>query len=163
MNIETLQMLYNYNWTAHRKIWQIITELTDEQFTRNVDYAFDSIHGQVVHVMGAEWIWLSRLKGINPTTIFLNEDYPTRPAIRAGWDEIETEFRAYLDTLQDDILQEEFHYQTTSGKPFSNSRLHILLHVVNHGTDHRAQMLSMLYRLGARTLEQDLIFYLREK
>lgn len=162
MNIETLQLLYNYNWTTHRKIWQIITKLTEEQFTQNIDYAHDSIHGQVVHMMGAEWIWLSRLQGVSPTTLFRNEDYPMRPAIRARWDEIENDFRAYLATLNDDVLQEEFHYQTTSGKPFSNVRLHILLHVVNHGTDHRAQLLSMLHRLGAETIEQDLILYLRE-
>jgi uncharacterized damage-inducible protein DinB len=37
------------------------------------------------------------------------------------------------------------------------------LHVINHGTDHRAQILAMLNQLGGETVEQDLIFYLREK
>ncbi|NOK62014.1 MAG: hypothetical protein GFH23_1086650n1, partial [Chloroflexi bacterium AL-N1] len=35
----------------------------------------------------------------------------------------------------------------------------VLLHVVNHGTDHRAQLLRLLHDLGVRTTSQDYIFY----
>ena len=36
----------------------------------------------------------------------------------------------------------------------------ILLHVVNHATDHRAQTLRLLDQLGAPTFEQDFMLYL---
>jgi uncharacterized damage-inducible protein DinB len=39
----------------------------------------------------------------------------------------------------------------------------ILAHMVNHGTDHRAQVLAVLYSLGAPTIEQDLMFCLWEQ
>jgi uncharacterized damage-inducible protein DinB len=35
----------------------------------------------------------------------------------------------------------------------------VLLHVVNHGTDHRAQALRLLNDLGVETTSQDYIFY----
>jgi uncharacterized damage-inducible protein DinB len=35
----------------------------------------------------------------------------------------------------------------------------VLLHVVNHGTDHRAQLLRLLNDLGVKTTSQDYIFY----
>jgi uncharacterized damage-inducible protein DinB len=35
----------------------------------------------------------------------------------------------------------------------------VLLHVVNHGTDHRAQVLRILHDFGAPTTAQDYIFY----
>jgi len=38
-----------------------------------------------------------------------------------------------------------------------------LLHVVNHGTDHRAQILAMLHGMGAPTVAQDLLFYMRSR
>jgi len=38
----------------------------------------------------------------------------------------------------------------------------VLLHVVNHGTDHRAQLLRLLNDLGVRTTSQDYIFYVYE-
>jgi len=38
----------------------------------------------------------------------------------------------------------------------------VLWHVVNHGTDHRAQLLRELHDLGAATKGQDFIFYVYE-
>ena len=35
----------------------------------------------------------------------------------------------------------------------------VLLHVVNHGTDHRAQLLRVLNDLGVKTTSQDYILY----
>ena len=35
----------------------------------------------------------------------------------------------------------------------------VLLHVINHGTDHRAQLLRLLNDMGVETLYQDYIFY----
>jgi uncharacterized damage-inducible protein DinB len=37
-----------------------------------------------------------------------------------------------------------------------------LAHVVNHGTDHRGQILATLHGLGAPTVEQDMMFFLWE-
>ena len=37
-----------------------------------------------------------------------------------------------------------------------------LLHVANHGTDHRAQILRLLHDLGVETVSQDYIFYIYE-
>jgi uncharacterized damage-inducible protein DinB len=36
----------------------------------------------------------------------------------------------------------------------------VLLHVANHGTDHRAQILRLLNDLGLNTGPQDYIFYI---
>ncbi|MCE7948301.1 MAG: hypothetical protein DYG88_12830 [Chloroflexi bacterium CFX4] len=37
----------------------------------------------------------------------------------------------------------------------------MLLHLFNHGTDHRAQTLAMLHTLGAETVDQNRIAFLR--
>jgi uncharacterized damage-inducible protein DinB len=38
----------------------------------------------------------------------------------------------------------------------------VLLHVANHGTDHRAQIIRLLNDLGVKTLYQDYIFFVYE-
>ena len=48
-------------------------------------------------------------------------------------------------------------------EPKQTTRREVLIHVVNHGTDHRAQILARLHELGAPTLEQDLMLYLWER
>jgi uncharacterized damage-inducible protein DinB len=163
MNADTIRMLYDYNYWAHRMVWDCVTQLSEADFKRNTGYSWGSVHAQVVHTMGAEWIWFSRLQGTSPDSMLQTDDYPDYASIRARWDEIEAEVRAYVNGLTDEQIRGTFTYSTTSGREYTEPALDILLHIVNHGTDHRAQTLAMLHKLGAPTVEQDLIFYLREK
>jgi uncharacterized damage-inducible protein DinB len=63
--------------------------------------------------------------------------------------------RAYLGGLQDDMLFDKPLY----GEDKDLILWQVLLHVVNHGTDHRAQLLRLLNDLGVETTYQDYIFY----
>ncbi len=111
--------------------------------------------------MSAEWVWFSRIQGTSPTSMLKNEDYPDRAVVRATWDEIETEIRSIVQMLKDAQLEQIIEYKNTSGQVFAQKMSEILAHVVNHSTDHRAQTLAMLHQLGAPTVEQDMIGYLR--
>jgi uncharacterized damage-inducible protein DinB len=68
--------------------------------------------------------------------------------------------RDYLAELRDDML-----FDTPIEEPEEDKGLivwQVLLHVVNHGTDHRAQLLRLLNDLGVKTTSQDYIFYVYE-
>lgn len=160
---DVIRTLYDYSYWAHRQVWACIAQLTDAQFARDFDWSHGSIHAQVVHTMGAEWIWFERLRGGWPRAMLAPADYPTRDAVRARWDEIEADVRAYLATLDDAQLVENVHYRSTKGDAHVNVMWEILLHVVNHGTDHRAQIMAALNQMGAPTVEQDFIFFLRAR
>jgi uncharacterized damage-inducible protein DinB len=65
--------------------------------------------------------------------------------------------RDYLADLGDDML-----FDKPIEEPEEDKVLivwQVLLHVVNHGTDHRAQLLRLLNDLGVKTTSQDYIFY----
>jgi uncharacterized damage-inducible protein DinB len=113
--------------------------------------------------MEAEALWLSRLKGVSPTIFPGTEAYPTRAAIRARWDATEAEFRAFIDALNEDQLTQTLRYTTTKGEARQTQVSDLLMHVANHGTDHRAQILALLHQLGGKTFEQDALFYALEK
>lgn len=160
MNTEQVRKLFDYSFWAHRRVWECVEPLTESQFTRPSDYSIGSIHDQVVHTMSAEWLWLSRINGVSPESLYLTADYPTRAAIRAKWDEIEADWCAYLDTLQDHQLSDVLTYISLKGKATRHSPLwEVLTHLVNHGTDHRAQTLALIHQVGGKTVEQDFIFY----
>lgn len=163
MNKDLICTLYDYNYWAHNLVWDCVDQLTEEQFTRNLDYSWGSVHVQLVHSMSAEWMWFNRLRGTSPESMFDPADYPTRETIRARWREIEADAREYLAALDDGDLNGMFTYTTTSGNTHRQRVGEILLHVVNHATDHRAQTLAMIHEVGGPTAEQDLIFYLRER
>lgn len=159
-----IKMTYDYSYWAYKLVWNTsIVPLTDEQFTRPHDYSMGSVHHQTVHCISAEWIWFSRMQGTSPSGMLNPDDYPTRAAVRAKWDEVEKMVRGHLNTLTEDALNQPFTYKLLNGTEDSQPLGVILLHVVNHGTDHRAQLLAQLHALGAPTIAQDLIFYLRSR
>lgn len=157
--LETVRLLFRYNYWAWARVWACVAELTDEQFTREHNMPWESVRGQVVHVMGGEYVWIERMRGGTPENLFYVKDYPTRESIRKRWDEIEATAFAFLDALTEDELVGDFTYSNTKGETFTNNRRNILLHVINHSTDHRAQILAMMHMMGARTVEQDLIHF----
>jgi uncharacterized damage-inducible protein DinB len=157
MNADAFRHLYNYHFSENRKIWNyFLTDLPQEQFIQNVDYSMGSVRNQIVHLMSVDDTWFSGLRGIEIPDALNPADFDDRKVIRAYWDKVEQNMRDYLAALRDDMLFE---------KPFADGEdkdlilWQVLLHVVNHGTDHRAQILRLLSDLGIRTPPQDYIFY----
>jgi uncharacterized damage-inducible protein DinB len=157
MNANAFRHFYEYHFTENRKIWEVyITPLTQEQFTQNVNYAVGSVRNQIVHLMSVDDTWFSGLLGDEIPEPLDPGSFNDRKIIRTQWDITEQKMRDYLAGLQDDRL---------STKPFAEGEdkdlllWQVLLHVVNHGTDHRAQLLRLLNDLGVKTTSQDYIFY----
>jgi len=157
MNANAFRHFYNYHFAENRAVWSHVTLLTYEQFTQAVDYSRGSVRDQIVHLIDAEDVWFSELRGVEPSEPIPSADFDDPDAIRAYWDKVEQNSRAYLAELQDDML-----FDKPIKEPEEDQSLivwQVLLHVANHGTDHRAQLLRVLHDLGVKTVSQDYIFY----
>ena len=157
MNAEAFRHFYNYHFTENRKIWDYVTQLPHEQFTQAVDYSHGSVRDQIVHLISCDDTWFSELRGVEPSEPVPPADFDDRKSIRAHWDKVEQSMRAYLAELRDVML-----FDKPIEEPEEDKDLivwQVLLHVVNHGTDHRAQLLRLLNDLGVKTTSQDYIFY----
>jgi uncharacterized damage-inducible protein DinB len=158
MDANAFRYFYEYHFTENRKIWEsYIMPLSHEQFTRYVDYSLGSVRDQIVHLMNADDTWFSELRGIETSGPFEPAAMEGRESIRAHWDSVEQNMRDYLANLRDDMLFEKPIAVQEEDKDLILWQ--VLLHVVNHGTDHRAQLLRLLHDLGVKTTSQDLIFY----
>jgi uncharacterized damage-inducible protein DinB len=157
MNANAFRHFYDYHFTENRRVWSYVLPLPHEQFTQAVDYSRGSVRDQVVHLIDAEDIWFSELRGVEPSEPLPSADFDDRDTIRAHWDKVEQNIRAYLTELRDDML-----FDKPIKEPEEDKDLivwQVLLHVVNHATDHRAQLLRVLHDLGVKTTSQDYIFY----
>lgn len=158
MDADAFRHLYAYHFSENRKLMDICqSALSYEQFIQPVAYSYGSVRSQVVHLMETEDLWFSELRDVPAPEPFPVADHDDRKLIRARWDQVEQSIRAYLADLTDDRLL---------GKPIKNneedkvlSLWQVLIHVVNHATDHRAQVLRVLHDLGVKTGPQDYIFY----
>jgi uncharacterized damage-inducible protein DinB len=160
MNANAFRHFYNYHFAENRKVWEHIASLSFEQFTQKVDYSRGSVREQIVHLIDAEDVWFSELRGVEPSEPLPAVNVEDRNAIRAHWDKVEKNSRAYLAALQDNML-----FTKPIKEPEEDKDLivwQVLLHVTNHATDHRAQLLRVLHDLGVETTYQDYIFYVYE-
>jgi uncharacterized damage-inducible protein DinB len=125
-----------------------------------VGYSLGSVRDQIIHLISADELWFSELQAIEPAEPLPPADFDDRNFIRTRWDEVEQNMRAYLAALRDDML-----FSKPIKEPEEDKDLivwQVLLHVVNHATDHRAQLLRVLNDLGVKTTSQDYIFYVYE-
>ena len=105
MNADAFRHFYNYHFAENRKILEHVSALTFEQFTQKVDYSRGSVREQLVHLIDAEDVWISELRGAQPSEpLPETTDLDDRNAIRALWDTVEQNTRAYLANLEDDFL-----------------------------------------------------------
>lgn len=70
--------------------------------------------------------------------------------------------RSFLMSLSDEELRGTVQYTTTRGVSHENILWHLLLHVVNHGTQFRGEAGTLLAEYGHSPGDLDLIAFLRE-
>src|ERR1051325_9571828 len=161
MNANAFRHFYEYHFTENRAIWdRYISQLSDEQFIQPAHYSHGSVRDQILHLISVDDGLFRELRGAEFPADLKPENFPVRESIRAHWDSVEQSMRNYLAELQDNML-----FDTPIKEPDEDKALivwQVLLHVVNHGTDHRAQMLRLLNDLGIKTASQDYIFYVNE-
>lgn len=157
MNADGFRHLYDYHFHENRVIWEkYVPQLSAEQFTREVKYSLGSVRNQIVHLMNVDDIWFCGLRGVEIPEWLKPEEFDDRAKIRAHWDGVEATVRAYLANLRDEMLLTK---PIAEGEDKDLILWQILLHVVNHGTDHRAKILRILHDLGVKVTSQDYIFY----
>ncbi len=156
MNADAFRHLYAYHLAENRKLWDIaVTHLSEDQFRQPNGYSLGSIRNQFVHLMDVDSAWFGDLRGAAVPGAFETPDDMDRTAIRAQWDAVEGFMNAYLADLRDDMLADT----PLEGEDAALKLWQVLLHVANHGTDHRAQILRLMADAGVRTPPQDYIFY----
>lgn len=162
MTPEAIRTLYDYSYWAFERVWECVSPLTDEQFTRDVGYSAGSVRNQVVHIMSGTHRWMKRLQRVEVPPPLPFEDYPTRAAAKTQWDAMRADVLEYIYSLTPAQLDETIHWEIGSrGIERANRRWELLLHVANHATDHRAQILATLHHhFGVQTIEQDMVLYL---
>lgn len=154
-------MLYDYHFTLNRRLWeQGISRLTDEEFVRPLDYSVGSVRNQIVHMMSVDQRWFARLMQQDVPPSMNYDDFPDQKSVRKAWDAIEASMQTYVNSVSEGDLSETITYVTSRRGEVTNERWRIMVHVVNHCTDHRAQTMAVLFMLGKPVdLEQDMMLY----
>ena len=161
MDQATIAMLIRYHYSAFERVWESAMTLTVEQFLMENNYSLRSVRNHLAHCANVDDRWLARLKREAPPARLVAQDYPNQAALRLQWDAVRSRVSAYVTQLTNEELQTPVPVELSDRFPAPRkfARWEILLHMINHGSDHRAQILARLHELGAPTFEQDLMLH----
>ena len=161
---QEIQLIYDYNYWATQRILDASANLSPEQFTQSTTYGWGSLRGILVHALDAEYSWrvLCQTQIHDSSDMITESDLPTHAALVQRWQEEKAAMRAYLDQLQDQDLTGMVRYTLENGQKRERVLWHCLLHVVNHGTQHRSEAALMLTALGHSPGDLDFTMFLKE-
>ena len=163
MNVASVQQLYDYSYWANTKLFAVIAELTDEQFTQAVAGSYGSIRNTLVHAVSAEWGWLDRCGGPPRGERLRPDDYPNLASVEAIWNRVERDMRAFLGNLTDDDLARPIEFAIGSGPKQILPMKNLLVHGVVHTGHHRGQIALLLRTLGFAPGNLDFLVYALER
>jgi uncharacterized damage-inducible protein DinB len=169
MTKDDISLLYEYDRWANNRVFQAVSALTSEQFTRDLGGSFRTVRDTLLHIVGGEWGWLAYWKEPSHTSAFLTDlwnrhdalfnaqSFPDFAAVQLKWAEVEKEQAEFVNRLTDEALQKMLPVRATQ-----ISLAHLMQHLANHSTYHRGQLTLMLRLLNAEPLATDFHLFLLE-
>ncbi|MGZ5134406.1 MAG: DinB family protein [Flavitalea sp.] len=161
---EILEEFAAYNTWANQKLADLIQTLPDDVLNRNLPSSFTTIHATLLHMWDAESIWWQRMKlqeviiapsrSFNGTTLDVSTSLLHQNKLWATW----------VKNASLAALEHVFMYQNSRREQFKQPIYQMVLHVFNHGTYHRGQLVNMLRQSGIEKIPQtDFIVWSRKK
>jgi uncharacterized damage-inducible protein DinB len=163
MTPHDMQLLFTYNDWANKRALQAVSTLTPEQYTKPLGNSFSSVRDTLVHMYGAENVWLQRFKGSSPSAFPDGSQFTDIASLEAKWNPAAADLLNFVSGLTQEDIDRVVEYKTMKFGVYSNPMWQSLQHVVNHGTYHRGQITTMLRQLGAQPLATDLMHFYRER
>jgi uncharacterized damage-inducible protein DinB len=176
MKTDEVNLLYAYDDWAMRRILATCTQLSAEQYAAPAGET--SLRATLVHILDAALAWRSGFEGYVVAadapreslpaaqpwdhTDLTEADVPTLDALKERWQAEESAMRAYLASLRDEDLEGFVRYLIPGGIVRERVLWHCLVHLVNHGTQHRSEAAALLTRYGRSPGDLDFTAFLNE-
>lgn len=159
MLLNVIRSLYHYNAWANHHVLTAASGLAPEQFLEQASSSYSSIRDILVHTMSGEWIWLSRWKGVSPSTMFDASNFPSLETIQIRWEGIEVETREFIERLDPSGLAGVVSYINTRGEKWAYPLWQLMIHQVNHATQHRSEVAAILTHFSCSPGDLDYLVY----
>jgi len=164
MKIDEIRTLYDYNCWANGKVLEAASGVGPEALFAPAAQSHGSLGGTLVHVLAVEWMWRQRCQwGTSPPRYIPAERFLEPESIRVAWAEEEKGMRAFLQGVTEERLGQVVRYTSRQGEQLEAVLWHALVHLVNHGTQHRGEAGLRLAELGRSPGDLDFLLFLRAR
>lgn len=161
---QLLTQYASYHLWATQLLIDRIAELPDDLHTMEVKSSFRSLQSTILHLWDAESVWWQRMKLLEnivaPSSTFQGN---FRDAAY-GLMQQSRNWQNWIVHANEHVFDHEFIYQTSKKEKFKQPVYQVVMHVFNHGTYHRGQLVNMLRQLDVSNIPQtDFIVWSRKR
>lgn len=148
---EILLQYATYNLWANKRLSEAILQLPVEKVKEHLISSFSSIELTLLHLMNVEYIWWQRLKLVENLNIF-DENTLTPEELIQKLLHFSSQWKDWIEKSTTAAIEHEFVYRNSKKEQFKQPVFQMLLHLFNHQTYHRGQIVTLLKQLGVQKI-----------
>lgn len=160
MHKADISTLIAYTFWADERILSACERVSLVEFTREItpNPGWSSLRGILVHALDTEYGWRLILQAQDASAILAEADFADVASLRTRWDAEKTAWLAYEAGLSEDTLNNGYGNDSKTGPKVWQT----IVHVINHGTQHRSEAAAVLTGYGQSPGELDFDTFLME-
>jgi len=146
-SLDWIHKLYAYNEWANRRVLAAATGLNDAEL-REDRAGMESIGETLRHIARAQHGWVSFWTATERTRIAELPEAGVMEAIGELFRSSRDELRMFVESLDGSSLERTYEDTDDEGRPVTFHLWEMMVHVMNHGTQHRSEAAAALTVLG---------------
>jgi len=157
MNPDEASLHLRYSAWASRKLVDAVRVVPDADLEKPAGISHNSLLGTLAHIVWADWLWFTRV------VESMERPNQTRAVLENTWPQLQDKWIAWAERASEAELNRVVEYVSIlDGQKAGTPAWQIVLHVVNHATLHRGQVMGMLRQMGIAPPHTDLMNFYRE-
>lgn len=148
-----IKTFYAYNSWATGELIEAMQQLSPDKYTSVEASGRGSIHDTFAHYVNVQRGWFSWFDESLPMEeayglVGTADDLDTLEQAKQRWHTVDKQTRACIENLNDEQLQEVWSWDLPSGDTAGLPLWQLIIHVANHQTHTRAQIVAAVRRTG---------------
>lgn len=159
MNKHEISTLIHYNYWANWRILALCEALSLDEFIRELtpDPGWGTLRNILAHTLDTELGWRSNLQSIDASVIIDGADFPDVASLKSRWEVEQTAWHNYIAGLSEEALAQGY-----GDEPQNSPKVwQVIMHVMMHGNQHRAEAAYILTGYGHSPGEIDFGVFLQ--
>ena len=149
MNRDYLIQIADYNNWADNKVMEWLRQINDEQWERAIVSSFSSIRQTAIHIVSAEKYWVDHWEQ-TPEPTFLSMQFKGAKAELIDiWNKASTDLKTIVNGFPEEEYSRNIGFKyPRDGRIGQMPFWQTVVHVINHSTYHRGQLVTLLRQAG---------------
>jgi len=154
MFLEAIVRLYDYQRESNDHLFEVTANVGASDLTNVIVDGQPSIRDTLIHMISTirthnAW-WSGKLSGEDAFELTgIAENFPDLESIRMFWASVDQELKTFIDSLNlNSDLERTYSRIPPNGETRNRVLWEMMLHVINHGTQHRSEVAMMLTKIG---------------